>query len=70
MAVPRLEFYFEKNLQGDKMKKMLVDGDSIIIDGVELTTEEIKNALVDQLRYRKLSDFLEMQFTEAGVSNE
>ena len=70
MAVPRLEVYFEKNLQGDKMKKMLVDGDSIIIDGVELTTEEIKKALVDQLKYRKLSDFLEMQFTEVGVADE
>ena len=70
MAVPRLEFYFEKNLQGDKMKKMLVDGDSIIIDGVELTTEEIKKALVDQLKYRKLSDFIETTFTEESVVNE
>ena len=52
------------------MKKMLVDGDSIIIDGVELTTEEIKKALVDQLKYRKLSDFVQETFNEAGVSNE
>ena len=52
------------------MKKMLVDGDTIVIDGVELTTEEIKKALVDQLKYRKLSDFIETQFTEIGVSNE
>ena len=52
------------------MKKMLVDGDSIIIDGVELTKEEIKKALVDQLKYRKLSDFIETQFTEVGVADE
>ena len=49
---------------------MLVDGDSIVIDGVELTKEEIKKALVDQLKYRKLSDFIETQFTEVGVADE
>ena len=53
-----------------EMRKMLLDGDSIVIDGVEFTTEEIKNALVDQVRYRKLSDFVQTTFTEAGVTDE
>lgn len=52
------------------MKKILLDGDSIVIDGVEITKEEIKKALVDQVRYRKLSDFVQTTFQEAGVSNE
>ena len=49
------------------MKKILVDGDIAVIDGVEFTTEQIKNAFVDQLRYHKLSDFIQ---TNGGVSNE
>lgn len=53
------------------MKKMLVDGDTIVIDGKEFTKEEIKNALIDQLRYHKLSDFVQTTFQETdGVSNE
>lgn len=52
------------------MKKMLMDDDTVIIDGKEFTKEEIKNALVDQVRYHKLSDFVQETFNEAGVSNE
>ena len=70
MAVPRQDFYFEKNLQGDKMKKMLLDGDTILIDGKEFTKEELKEALVDQVRYHKLSNFVQTTFTEEGVVDE
>ena len=41
------------------MKKILMKGDSAIIDGVEITTEEIKQALVEQHKFNKLSDFLQ-----------
>jgi len=51
------------------MKKMLRPGDSVIIDGIEFTTEEIKNALIDQCKYNKLSDFLQTTF-EGGVTSE
>ena len=40
------------------MRKILMPGDSAIIDGVEFTTEEIKQALVEQHKFHKLSDFL------------
>ena len=50
------------------MKKMLVDGDTVLIDGKEFTKEELKEALVDQVRYHKLSDFVQTTF--GGVSNE
>ena len=52
------------------MKKIVLDSDSIIIDGKEFTVKEIKQALVDQVRYHKLSDFVQETFTEAGVHNE
>ena len=41
------------------MKKTLLDGDSAIIDGKEFTTEELKKALVEQYKFRRLSDFLQ-----------
>ena len=41
------------------MRKILLDGDSVIIDGVEFTTEELKQALVEQHKFHKLSDFLQ-----------
>ena len=50
------------------MKKILMNGDSIVIDGIEFTVEEIKTALVEQHKFRKLSDFLETKMV--GVSNE
>lgn len=40
------------------MKHYLMNGDSVIIDGKEFTKEEIKNALVEQYKFNKLSDFL------------
>ena len=51
------------------MKKMLRDDDTVIIDGKEFTKEELKNALMDQVRYHKLSDFVQTTF-KVGVSNE
>lgn len=36
-----------------EMKKILMPGDSIIIDGVELTTEELKNFLTERVIFKK-----------------
>ena len=49
-----------QNLQGDRwqMKKILMEGDSAIIDGVEITYEEIKRAVIEQEKFNRLSDFL------------
>ena len=53
------------------MKKILLPGDSVIIDGVEITTEEIKTAIVEQYKFQKLSDFLQTTFkNDGGVSSE
>ena len=41
------------------MKKILMKGDSAIIDGVEITYDEIKTALVEQHKFNQLSDFYE-----------
>ena len=43
-----------KKSSGDKkMKKILMPGDSIIIDGVELTTEELKTFLTERVIFKK-----------------
>ena len=52
------------------MRKMILESDSIVIDGVELTYEEIKSAVVEQHKFHKLSDFLETTFQKEGVLNE
>ena len=52
------------------MKKILMNGDSAIIDGVEFTTEEIKKAIVEQEKYARLSNFLRTALPEGGVSSE
>ena len=49
---------------------MLLDGDIAVIDGEEFTKEELKEALVDQVRYHKLSDFVQTTFQSGGVTNE
>lgn len=51
------------------MRKILLDGDSVIIDGIEFTTEELKQALVEQHKFHKLSDFLQVKF-QGGVPSE
>ena len=52
------------------MKKIILGGDIVVIDGKEFTTEEIKKALVEQYKYHELSDFLQTTFTGTGVANE
>ena len=46
------------------MRKMLLDGDSVLIDGVELTKEEIKQAMIDQVKYNRMADFLQTTFNK------
>lgn len=50
------------------MQKYLLEGDSVIIDGKEITREEIKEALIDQCKYNIMSDYLRATFKEDGVS--
>lgn len=67
----KIGILLRKNLQGDTlMKKILMDGDIVVIDGKEFTTEEIKEAFVEQMRFHKLSNFLETTFTEESGVNE
>lgn len=49
------------------MKKILLPGDSVIIDGVEFTTEELKKALTEQYKFRRLSDFLQTTLPNGEV---
>ena len=49
---------------------MLLDGDTVLIDGKEFTKEELKEALVNQYRFNNLSNFLRTECQKGGVSNE
>ena len=49
------------------MKKILMSGDSAIIDGVEFTTEEIKQAIIEQKKFVRLSNFLRDTLSEEVV---
>lgn len=49
------------------MKKILLDGDSVIIDGKEFTTEEIKTALIEQEKFVRLSNFLQATLPQEVV---
>ena len=49
------------------MKKILMNGDSAIIDGVEFTTEEIKRAIIEQEKYARLSNFLQTTLNSGEV---
>lgn len=49
------------------MKKILLNGDSVIIDGKEFTTEEIKTAIVEQHKFNKLSNFLRTTLPQEEV---
>lgn len=49
------------------MKKILLNGDSAIIDGKEFTTEEIKHAIIEQEKYSRLSNFLRTTLPQEGV---
>ncbi len=52
------------------MRKMILESDSIVIDGVELTYDEIKRAVIEQEKFNRLSDFLQTTFKKRGVANE
>ena len=54
----------------DKMRKIILESDSIVIDGKEFTHTDIQQALINSLKYEKLSDFLQSQFGDGGVPNE
>ena len=52
------------------MKKILMDGDSVIVDGLELSKEKIKNILTENVVLKRQIDFVRTTFKEDGVSNE
>lgn len=52
------------------MKKILMDGDSIVVDGLELSKEEIKNVLTENVVLKRQLNFVRTTFNEVGVSNE
>ncbi len=52
------------------MKKILKDGDSVIVDGLELSKEKIKNILTENVVLKRQIDFVRTTFKEDGVSNE
>ena len=55
---------------GDKkMKKILMPGDSIIIDGVELTTEELKTFLTERVIFKKQLETVK-SIAQGGVTSE
>ena len=51
------------------MKKILMPGDSVIIDGVELTTEELKTFLTERIVLKRQLDYVK-ELAAEGVSNE
>lgn len=61
-----------KKSSGDKkMKKILMDGDSIVVDGLELSKEEIKNVLTENVILKRQLNFVRTTFNDGvGVSNE
>ena len=52
----------------------ICDGDSIVIDGVELSYNEIKKILIEHIVFKRKLAFLETRLNnlkeEVGVSNE
>lgn len=46
------------------MKKLLMDGDTVIIDGIELSKEKIKELLKTEYKYHNLSEFIRTTFSE------
>lgn len=50
------------------MKKILMDGDSIVIDGIELSKEKIKEIMTENVILRRQINFVRTNF--GGVSNE
>lgn len=53
------------------MKKILMDGDSIVVDGLELSKEEIKNVLTENVVLKRQLNFVRTTFNDGvGVSDE
>ena len=52
------------------MKKILMDGDSIVIDGIELSKEKIKEIMTENVVLKRQLNFVRTTFNEVGVSNE
>ena len=53
----------------DKMKKILLESDSIVVDGLELSYEELKNVLTENVVLKRQLNFVRTTF-KVGVSNE
>jgi len=51
------------------MKKILLDGDSIVLDGVEITTEELKTFLTERIAYKRQLEYVR-NIAKGGVANE
>ena len=49
------------------MKKILMPGDSIILDGVELTAEELKTYLTERIIFKKQLDHVR-SIAQGGAS--
>jgi len=53
----------------NKMKKILLESDSIVVDGLELSYEELKNVLTENVVLKRQLNFVRTTF-KVGVSNE
>ena len=48
----------------------MMDGDSIVIDGIELSKEKIKEIMTENVILRRQINFVRTNFNKVGVSNE
>lgn len=51
------------------MKKIILECDSIVIDGIEITHNELKQYLTERVQYKKQLDFVRT-LAQGGVVNE
>lgn len=51
------------------MKKYIMDGDSIILDGVEITKEELKKYLTERIVLKRQLNYVK-ELAAGGVSSE
>lgn len=49
------------------MKKILLDGDSVIMDGKEFTKEELKTFLTERIVLKRQLDYVKSIATGGGV---
>lgn len=52
------------------MKKIVMPDDILIIDGKEITYNELKQLVITDYKYSQLSAFLQDTFQSGGVTNE